>query len=194
MRETQRVFIGLGNPGQRYVHTRHNFGFFVVEELAKQLGISWKENKTFNAMTAKGCYNEVEIHLLLPLTYMNVSGEAVREYLSYYKLTPDQIIVVCDDVALELGQLRLRAQGSSGGHNGLKSIAASLDTEGFARLRMGIGNNKENQSLADYVLSDFRPDEFPALNQSIKNGADTLKLLINEPITYVMNQVNTLTL
>jgi len=187
MQNRSLVFIGLGNPGKKYAGTRHNFGFLVVEALAQSLGLDLQESKFFEAKVAKGrygtkdCQELVELHLLMPLTYMNESGKSVRRYLDYYKLATSEIVVVCDDTALKLGDLRLRSQGSSGGHNGLKSIAAHMGTEQYARLRMGIGSKMDQQSLADYVLDDFKADEISMLNESIKKGEGILKSLVSEP-------------
>lgn len=150
-----------------------------------------QENKYFNAMIAKGRVQETEVHLLLPLTFMNESGRTVRQYLDYYKLMARQIVVVCDDTALEYGQLRLRPQGSAGGHNGLRSIALHLGTEKFARLKMGIGSKAGEQTLADFVLSDFSAEEVIHLDEFVKSGAAVLKSLTTETITRVMSRVNT---
>lgn len=189
--QKKRVFIGLGNPGAKYALTRHNFGFLVVEKFASLLQWPLREIKAFKAEVGKGYFEGVEVHLLLPQTYMNESGQSVRLYLDYYKLTADQIVVVCDDVALNLGQQRLRSQGSSGGHNGLKSIAAHLGTDTFARLRMGVGNVQEQQPLADYVLSNFRADEMILLEETVQCGVAVLKALITDSVSTVMNRVNT---
>ncbi len=184
------VFIGLGNPGKKYAYTKHNLGFLVIEELAQELGWPLKENRQFNAKSVKGRINEQEVHLLMPLTYMNDSGWSVRSYLDYYQLRPNQCVVISDDIALPFGQLRLRKQGSAGGHNGLKSIIAHLGTEDFIRLRMGIGNN-EGQDLADFVLTGFNSEETAVLPDYIRSGAGILKSLTAEPIAKVMTTVNT---
>ena len=191
--QNKRLFVGLGNPGARYALTRHNFGFLVVEELASLIGLPLQESKYFSAKVAKGRIDGIETHLLLPLTYMNESGRSVSSYLAYYKITIDQVVVVCDDVALNLGQLRLRSQGSSGGHNGLKSVATHLSTEEFARLRMGIGSAPPQEPLADYVLSNFKADEMTLLGESVQRGATVLKALITDSVSTVMNRVNTKT-
>lgn len=185
------VIVGLGNPGKPYVRTRHNLGFLVVEELAKELAVPFKANKEANSLVAKGRVGEREVTLLLPQTFMNESGWAVRRYLDYYQISEAQLAVVCDDTALNFGQLRVRGQGSSGGHNGLKSIELHLGTQEFVRLRMGVGRSEVGRPLADYVLSDFNSAEMEALEAFIKGGVDVLKSLINEPLTQVMNRVNT---
>jgi len=185
------VCVGLGNPGINYASTRHNLGFMVVEELARQLGMTFRESKPFQAALAKGNWPEAPhrgIHLLLPLTYMNESGRAVRKYVDYLKMEPSQVVVVSDDAALKLGGLRLREGGSSGGHNGLKSLSLHLGTEDYVRLKMGIGSNAEHESLADYVLSDFTQEETPQIEEAIKRGVKVLKMLITEPLIKVMSQ------
>lgn len=192
---SKHLFVGLGNPGKRYAHTRHNFGVLVVEEFARSEGWIFLEDKRFSLKVAKGLIADREVVLLLPQTYMNDSGWAVKCYFEYYKLHASQCVVVCDDIALEFGVLRLRPQGTSGGHNGLKSIAAHLGTERFARLRMGIRNksieNKEIEwPLADYVLSDFSAEESALLGTIVKKGAALLKSLVTEPIAKVMSQAN----
>lgn len=185
------AIVGLGNPGKKYVHTRHNLGFLVVEELARQLGLSFKADRHLNSLIAKGNESSREVDLLMPQTFMNESGWAVKRYLDYYKMTAAQIIVVCDDTALKFGQLRIRSQGSSGGHNGLKSIGMHLGTHEFIRLKMGVGSNEIRQPLAEYVLSNFTSEETAALDQFVKSGVEALKLLMTETLTQVMNRVNT---
>lgn len=185
------AIIGLGNPGKKYVHTRHNLGFLVVEEFARQLNQPFKASRLLNSLIAQGKEGNQGIDLLLPHTYMNESGRSVKRYLDYYKMTAAQIIVVCDDTALKFGQLRVRSQGSSGGHNGLKSIEMHLGTQEYIRLKMGVGSSEVGQPLADYVLSNFNSEETAFLDSFIKNGIAALKLLLTEPLTEVMNRVNT---
>lgn len=185
------AIFGLGNPGNKYAYTRHNLGFIVVDELARQLNLSFKADRHLSSLIAKGKEGSREVDLLLPQTFMNESGWAVRRYLDYYKMTAAQIIVVCDDTALKFGQLRIRSQGSSGGHNGLKSIEMHLGTHGFIRLKMGVGSNEIRQSLAEYVLSDFNSEETLVLDNFVKSGVAALKLLMTETLTQAMNQVNT---
>lgn len=184
------AIIGLGNPGRKYAYTRHNLGFMVVEELARQLDLSFKADSSLNSLIAKGRSSGRAVDLLLPQTFMNESGWSVRRYLDYYKMAAAQIIVVCDDTALKFGQLRLRSEGSSGGHNGLKSISVHLGTHEFIRLKMGVGSKEVGQPLADYVLSNFNSAEMAVLDEFIKKGAAALKLLMTEPLTQVMNRVN----
>lgn len=185
-----RVYIGLGNPGARYEMTRHNIGFLVVRNFAQQHGWSFKEEKRFNAYISKGNIGGIGIHLVLPLTYMNLSGLAVKHYLDFYKLETDAICVISDDIALPFGQMRIKASGSAGGHNGLKSVESYLGTS-YVRLRMGIGSPSQGQDLADYVLETFNQSEFSKLGAFIDRGTQVLHSIMESPISKVMNVVNT---
>lgn len=194
--DKQFVIAGLGNPGPEYALTRHNMGFLVVQGLASRLGSSFggtewqfREDKQLQASVAKGKLAEGTLHLLLPMTYMNASGQAIRRYLDFYKLTPENLIVVCDDVAIAFGQLRVRSMGGSGGHNGLKSIQAHLHTQQYTRLRMGIGMQAQ-QPLAEYVLDRFTAEEMKKLPEIIDEGIKVLIRLIQEETVTVMNAVN----
>ena len=149
------LIVGLGNPGPQYEMTRHNLGYLVVQAFARQLGWSLKEDRRFNAKVAKGVAGDHALHLLLPLTYMNLSGNALRRYLDYFKIALGHFIIITDDIALPFSQMRLRSMGSAGGHNGLKSIEACLGTSHYKRLRMGIGHPGEKM-LANYVLENLR--------------------------------------
>lgn len=198
MTQTQKqlVFVGLGNPGRKYQMTRHNIGFMVIQTLAKKQRWNFKEETRFNAYVTKGQMNDAQVHLLMPTTFMNNSGQAVRKYLDFYQIIPEKMVVVIDDVALPYGELRLKSMGSAGGHNGLKSIEAHLGTKHYPRLRMGIGKDPQpeetvRESLADYVLSVFSQEELKQLDQFVERGANTLKRLTSDTITRVMNDVNT---
>jgi peptidyl-tRNA hydrolase, PTH1 family len=188
--EKQFVIVGLGNPGKKYEFTRHNAGWLVAKAFAHSQGWSFKEEKRFFAWIAKGRYDGTTVHVVLPATYMNESGRAVRPYLDFFKLGPDDLVVISDDVELPFGHLRLRPGGSSGGHNGLKSIEAQLGTQNYVRLRIGVGKDLQAPSLADYVLDTFKPEEFTKLNEFIERGAEVIKCLLKEDITHVMNKVN----
>jgi peptidyl-tRNA hydrolase, PTH1 family len=187
------VIVGLGNPGKEYALTRHNLGYLVVQALAEQYGWPFKEERRFRALAAKGKVDEAMVHLVLPATYMNESGVAVRSYLDFYKLGPKDLVVVSDDIALPFGTMRLRAQGSAGGHNGLKSVEAHLQTRDYARLRMGIGRD-DRADLADYVLDRFTREESEQLLPFIEKGVDLLrffpKVSLNELMTRVNPQLN----
>lgn len=193
------VIAGLGNPGKKYANTRHNLGAMVVETFGYKENLSFKEEKEFSSLVAKASVKRDEevlkVHLLLPQTYMNLSGVAISRYLNFYKLAPSHLIVVCDDIALTFGMLRIRNVGGDGGHNGLKNIEAHLHTKHYVRLRMGIGRDEEvlkeeQQSLADYVLDQFTKEENEKLIPLLEQGVAVLKRLIFEPVTVVMNAVN----
>lgn len=185
-----RLYVGLGNPGKKYTMTRHNIGFMVLKEFGEHLGWEFKEKTQFHAWVTKGELQETTIHLLMPTTYMNESGQAVRRYMDYVKLDPKDLVVVVDDIALPYGELRLKSMGSAGGHNGLKSIEACLGTKHYARLRMGIGHHGPND-MADYVLDNFSSEERKTLPDFVQRGAQVLGQLVNETITHVMNKINT---
>lgn len=197
MTEKHIVIVGLGNPGKKYEVTRHNLGFLVVKALARKQGWGFKENKDIGAFISKNTFDDVAVHLVLPTTYMNNSGTAVRRYLDYFKLTAENLVVATDDIALPFGQIRVRPEGSAGGHNGLKSVELHLGTSQYARLRMGIGNHRKSQeaseqpiSLADYVLGDFTREEVAGLEEFIDQGAQILMRFLKEPIANIMNGVN----
>lgn len=183
------IFVGLGNPGPQYEMTRHNIGYLVIKALARRMGWFFKEEQRFSAFVAKGLVGDVRLHLLLPTTYMNLSGVAVRRYLDFFKLDMAHLVVVADDIALSFGQMRLKTMGSSGGHNGLKSVEAHLATSQYMRLRMGIGHPGE-KVLSDYVLDPFAQHELEHLVPFVDRGADTLVRLLKESVSQVMNTVN----
>jgi PTH1 family peptidyl-tRNA hydrolase len=190
--EKQLVVIGLGNPGTRYEMTRHNMGAIVVQGFARTQGVAFKADNRFLAKTAKKSVQGSTVHLILPATYMNESGKAVRMYIDYYKLTPLDILVVSDDADLPFGALRLRSQGSSGGHNGLKSIERNLGTSKYPRLRIGIGREDESRKeLSDFVLDRFTKNEESLLFETVESGIKVLNMLLSEPLENVMNVINT---
>lgn len=189
--EGHSVFVGLGNPGKEYSLTRHNIGYLVIQAFAKGHQWPFKEEKQFTAHVAKGKLGNATVHLVLPLTYMNESGRAVRRYLDFYQLGSEELTVVSDEADLPFGMMRLRPEGSAGGHNGLKSIQAHLHTQQYARLRMGIGREQqEGRTLADYVLENFSAEEKEQLVPFLRRGVNVLERLISEEITAVMNTVN----
>lgn len=188
--ESHFVLVGLGNPGYKYERTRHNIGYLVACAVAQKAEMTFKEEKRFHALVAKGRYQGKTLHILLPLTYMNESGRSVGAYLSFYRLKPNDLIVISDDVELAFGELRLRAKGSSGGHNGLKSIEAHLGSQEYLRLKMGVGKALAAATLAEYVLDLFKPDEAAVLDEFIGRAAEVVKSLLCESCTVVMNRVN----
>lgn len=185
------VVVGLGNPGKEYALTRHNMGALIVGKLAEDLGLTFKEEKTFRAFVAKGKRNQTHIHLLLPTTYMNESGQAVKLYLEYYKIPHTALCIVCDDVHIVFGQMRLRSIGSDGGHNGLKSIQKHIHSQHYLRLRVGIGRAQQpGQTMADYVLDMFTPEECAALPTIVEKGSKEIQRLTSEEVPSIMNTVN----
>jgi peptidyl-tRNA hydrolase, PTH1 family len=180
-----RLVVGLGNPGAEYNRTRHNVGFEVVDLLASEWGLTWQHSKSWHALWAKG---EKAI-LVKPASYMNRSGEPLAAVASFYKVEPGEILVVLDDLALELGRLRLRPDGSAGGHNGLESIILHLGTEAIPRLRVGIGA-APSEGAVDYVLGRFFAEELPVVEKTIERAADAVKCAIDKGVLSAMNLFN----
>lgn len=183
------VIVGLGNPGRDYEATRHNVGFRVVAGLAHESGIRLEAGRG-DFLSGSGRIAGRAIELALPLTYMNMSGLAVRDLLARSERSPSDLLVICDDVNLPLGRIRLRPGGSDGGHNGLASIIERLDTEGFARLRLGVSGAPAETDLADYVLDRFDPEEELAVDQMISRAKDAVKLLLARGIEESMQKYN----
>ena len=180
-----RLIVGLGNPGAEYNGTRHNVGFAVVDRLAKEWELAWQHTKSWHALWAKG---EKAI-LVKPTSYMNRSGEPLQAVANFYKIQPAEILVVLDDMALELGRLRLRPDGSTGGHNGLESIIVQLGTEEIPRLRVGIGA-APREGAVDYVLGRFFEEERPLVEKSIVRATDAVKCSIDNGLLSAMNLFN----
>lgn len=183
------LIVGLGNPGLAYEATRHNVGFRVVQHFAKKHGLSFRKSSKVSGELAQGQVEGVKVVLLLPLTYMNSSGESVHRCMSYFKPQLARMLVVSDDVALSFGALRLREGGSSGGHNGLKSVEQHLRTQNYPRLRIGVGG-PGREVLADYVLGQFTLEEKGALPEVLDRGASVLELWMAQGIKAAMNVAN----
>ena len=183
------IIAGLGNPGKQYDRTRHNVGFEVIDLLADRMGISVTEKK-FKGLYGKGMLAGEKVVLLKPQTYMNLSGESLREAADFYKVEPENIIVIHDDIDLEPGQLRLRAKGSAGGHNGLKNIIAHLGTQEFLRIKVGVGAKPRGMDLADYVLGRFSSGEQAMMEEAYRDAGDAVELLLSEGMEKAMNRYN----
>ena len=183
------LIAGLGNPGKEYENTRHNAGFLVLDTLAQKLGADLSERK-HRALCGKAVIGGQKVILLKPQTYMNLSGESIRAAADYYKVPPEDILVVYDDISLAPGQLRIRAKGSAGGHNGIKSIIAHLGTQEFPRVKVGIGEKPPRMDLADYVLGHFSSGEKKIMEEAAKEAADAICEIVNVGIEQAMNDHN----
>ncbi|NLJ90908.1 MAG: aminoacyl-tRNA hydrolase [Clostridiales bacterium] len=183
------IIVGLGNPGRKYIGTRHNIGFDAITRLSDDFNISLNINK-HKAICGAGYIAGQKVLLAQPQTYMNLSGESVRALADFYKVAPENIIVIYDDINLEEGQLRIRKSGSAGGHNGIKNIIQHLGTKDFPRIRIGVGQKPEEWDLVDYVLSKFSDEENKIMRIALKNASDATKVLIEEGITAAMNLYN----
>lgn len=184
-----KLIVGLGNPGPRYKGTRHNVGFEVMDELARRATLTF-ETAPADALIAKWRRADGDTALLVkPLTFMNLSGQAVGELLRYFKIDVADLLVVVDEAQLPLGKLRARMRGSAGGHNGLKSVIVHLGDD-FSRLRMGVGRGDSRRDLADHVLAKFDADEAAEVERMITRAADAAETFITSGIAAVMNQYN----
>jgi PTH1 family peptidyl-tRNA hydrolase len=183
-----KAIVGLGNPGSQYKGTRHNVGFDVVDELARRESVGF-ESAPAEALIAKWRSADGPVLLVKPLTFMNLSGQAIGELTRYFKIELGDLIVIVDEVHLPLGKLRARTRGSAGGHNGLKSVIAHLGDE-FSRLRMGGGRGADQRNLADHVLSRFEKDEAAEVERMTARAADAAEMFITSGIEAVMNAFN----
>lgn len=184
------IIAGLGNPGRQYAGTRHNMGFNVVTRIADdyKMQITIKEHK---ALCAKGFIGGQKVLLALPQTYMNLSGESIRELVNYYKIDPEtELMVIYDDISMDVGRIRMRAKGSAGGHNGIKNIIAELGTDVFPRLKVGVGEKPKGWDLADYVLGRFSDEENEVMRRMLAKGSDACRDFILYGIQEAMNRYN----
>ena len=184
-----KLIVGLGNPGDRYRGTRHNVGFGVLDAIAARHGLRF-ETAPAEALQARWRRPDADVLLVKPLTFMNLSGQAVGELLRYFRIDPADVLIVTDDVNLPIGRLRARPSGTEGGHNGLKSIAQHLGTIDYARLRIGVGRGDQRRDLADHVTARFEPDEQGAIDESMARAADAVEMWIGEGLLNVMNAFN----
>jgi PTH1 family peptidyl-tRNA hydrolase len=184
-----KIIVGLGNPGSQYEETRHNIGYKVLDELSKRLQIPLSKQK-FKSIYGISTIDGEQILLVKPLTYMNLSGEAVAALARYFKASGDELVVIYDDLDLPVGKLRLRSKGSAGGHNGMKSIIAHLGTENFNRIRVGIGRPEPGISVPDHVLKPFLADEREEVRGAIQRSSDACEEWLSKPFIQVMNHFN----
>ena len=180
-----KLIVGLGNPGKEYENTRHNIGFMVIDNYLKNEKFKTK----FNGMYLKKVINNEEVIFLKPLSYMNLSGESVRQVMDFFKINQEDILVIYDDLDMPVGKLRLRQSGSAGGHNGIKNIILHTGSQNFNRIRVGIDRSKYIK-VVDYVLSRFTKDEQDAINQGIENASDAVVDYLDHGFNHAMNRFN----
>jgi len=189
--ENLYLIVGLGNPGREYAGTRHNAGFLLVEKLGQRWHADWKLQKKFSSSVAKVERDAQKVILAEPQTFMNASGEAVGALKNFYRLTPEKILIVVDDADLPLGEIRLRASGSSGGHHGLESIEQHLDTRNFPRLRIGIGRrDSDGRQITNYVLGQFSADERDTVQKVLARASEQVECWLSGGIEKAMSQFN----
>ncbi|MDD2980995.1 MAG: aminoacyl-tRNA hydrolase [Hespellia sp.] len=184
------IIVGLGNPSKEYEGTRHNVGFDVIDTLADQYNID-VTTKKHRAYIGKGIVAGQKVILAKPQTFMNLSGESVRSLLDYYKIDPEnELIIIYDDVSLDVGQLRIRAKGSAGGHNGIKSIISHVGGQVFLRIKVGVGEKPKNYDLADYVLGHFSKGEREMMEEGYRNAVHAIELMVSDETETAMNEYN----
>lgn len=185
------LIVGLGNPGRDYARTRHNAGFLLLDQLADAWRVEWAARRKFNARVARADRGDRRIFLCEPETYMNESGEAVSALIKFYKVPLPHLLVAVDDADLPLGTLRLRPDGSSGGHHGLESVERHLGTRAYARLRIGIGRRTADQrEITDWVLAPFQKDEMPVLEKVLQTGCEQIECWLSAGVREAMNRFN----
>ena len=183
------IVVGLGNSGREYENTRHNAGFITIDILAEKIGVKIDRIK-YKSLCATCTINEKKVLLMKPSTYMNRSGLAVTEAMNFYKIPPEKVIVIFDDISLDVGKLRIRRKGSDGGHNGIKNIIYLSGSDKFPRIKIGVGSKPDKWDLADWVLSSFSSDEYNNLTIAAEKAVSAVELIINDEIDKAMNLFN----
>ena len=184
------IIAGLGNPGAEYSNTRHNAGFMAIDAIAKKAGIGVTEKK-HRALIGKGIFAGEKVVLVKPQTYMNLSGESIREVVDYYKIDCEsELIVISDDIDLDVGNIRIRPKGSAGGHNGLKNIISQLGTQEFTRVRIGVGAKKEGRDLVSHVLGKIDKSDTESFEEAIENVAEAVETIMTDGCETAMNRFN----
>ena len=185
-----KVIVGLGNPGKKYDNTRHNIGFEALDYIADKEGININTGK-YKALIGTGYMGGEKVLLVKPQTYMNLSGESVADVVNFYKIDPEEdMIVIFDDISLEPGRIRIRKKGSAGGHNGIKNIIAMTGTSGFKRIKVGVGEKPQGWDLADHVLGRFSDEDRQNVKEAIKNAMDAAVLIMQDETDRAMNLYN----
>ena len=185
-----KIIVGLGNPTPEYAKTKHNVGFMLADRLAKEISAeNWHEK--FNALVAESFFDGEKILIVKPQTFMNLSGEAVQQFVHYYKVDPaEELILIYDDIDLEPGQIRIRQKGSAGSHNGMKSVISCLGTTSFTRVRVGVGAKPEGWDLADYVLSRPGTEERKLIDEAVGRAADAVEMIVSGETEKAMSLYN----
>jgi len=182
------IIVGLGNPGKRYENTRHNAGFITIDKIAEKYGILVNKIK-HKALVGEGIISGQKVLLVKPQTYMNLSGESVREIISYYKIEMENLVVIYDDIDIPLGQLRIRKQGSAGTHNGMKSIIYQIQSDAFPRIRIGIGNERKG-GLIGHVIGGFKKEEKKEIEDAVERAANATVAILEQGIEKTMSEYN----
>lgn len=183
------LIVGLGNPEEEYARTRHNMGFDTINKIAEKHNIKVNKSK-FNSLYGTGSINNEKIVILKPQTYMNLSGKAVRDFMNFYKIKENELIVIYDDLDIEPGIIKIRKKGGPGTHNGMKSVVNEIQTENFIRVRVGIGNPKYKDDLLNYILTRIPDEEYKILASSTSNAAEAVTEIIATGIDKAMNKYN----
>jgi len=183
------LIVGLGNPGNKYMLTRHNLGFMCIDKIASEFNIELKKEK-FKAIYGEGKIANEKVILLKPQTYMNLSGISVSEIVNFYKIDLDKIIVIYDDIDIDVGKIKIRKKGSAGTHNGMKSVIASLKSQDFTRIRVGSGKPNNNVELMDYVLQNLSKDEQKIMEDVLNNVSGAVRMIVNQNVDVAMNKYN----
>lgn len=184
-----KIIVGLGNPGSEYEKTRHNTGFMVIDKIAEKYNIEIKKEKS-KALIGMGEINGEKVMLVKPQTFMNLSGEAVRGIMDFYKESEDNLLIAFDDIDLELGNIRIKERGSAGTHNGMKSVVQNVGTTNFKRVKVGIGKPKGSMDLVNYVLGRFSDDELKILTESIEKAVEAIEIIVSGNVSKAMNLYN----
>ena len=185
----QWLLVCLGNPGKEYANTRHNIGFLAADALEKRTGVKFNKLK-YRALTGEVTLGGQRVLVVKPQTYMNLSGEAVKLAGGFYKIPPERILVLYDDVSLPLGKLRIRASGSAGGHNGIKNIIAHLGTDAFPRIKVGVGAPQQEDGLVDWVIGSFTASERKVVDEAIDRALDAAACVIEHGVSEAQNRFN----
>lgn len=185
--------VGLGNPGRQYENTRHNVGFLTIDYLANKHSIDVKKSK-FKALYGQGEISGQKVMLIKPQTYMNNSGEAVRDFRNFYKFEEDKLIVIVDDIDIDFGKIRIKQKGSAGTHNGMKSIIYQLQYDTFPRIKVAVGKKPDYMDLANFVLSGFSEKEVEIIREEIKLASQSIETLLESGIDKAMNKFNSINL